>query len=96
MLPILAVFPKFEDLTDKLQNHCIDIAHISETWQDLKKEEHKKKIDILDNRFGYKWYSYARPKFRDDGTKTCGGGSAILVNQRNFLSAELTDVYPSS
>ena len=87
-----SVFPKFNDLTDKLQNHRIDVAQISESWQDIKKDEHNKKIDILENRFGYKWYSFARPKFRDDGSKTCGGGSAVLVNQRSFLSSELKDI----
>ena len=87
-----SVFPKFNDLTQKLLNHRIDVAHISESWQDTKKREHNTKIDMLENRFGYKWYGYARPKYRDDGSKTCGGGSAILVSQRNFLSSELKDI----
>ena len=90
-----SLFPKFDDFTDKLLNHRIDVAHISETWQDLKKPDHNQKIDILENRFGYKWYSFARPKYKDDGSKTGGGGSAILVNQRNFLSAEIKDIIVS-
>ena len=32
--------------------HRIDIVQISETWQDLKKEEHNEKIDILKNKYG--------------------------------------------
>ena len=48
-----SIFPKINDLDDKLQNSRIDIAQISETWQDLKKKEHNDKIDVLKNRFGY-------------------------------------------
>ena len=62
-----SVFPKFNDLVDKLQNSRIDIAQISETWQDLKKKEHNDKIDVLKNRYGYIWYSFARSKYRDEG-----------------------------
>ena len=87
-----SVFPKFRDLIQKLQNSRIDLAQISETWQDLNKKDHNDKIDILINKFGYKWYSYARPKYKDDGSLTGGGGSAILVNSRNWLSDHLTDI----
>ena len=87
-----SLFPKFKDFTEKLLNHRIDIAQISETWQDIKKGDHNDKIEILENRLGYKWYSVARPKFRDNGTRTGGGGSAILVNQRNFLSSKMNEV----
>ena len=68
------------------------MAQISETWQDVKKHEHNEKIDILENVLGYKWYSYARPKFRDDGSLTGGGGTAILVNTRNWLSEPLLNI----
>ena len=84
-----SIFPKHKDLIEKLQNHRIDIAQISESWQDITKKEHNDKIDELENRFGFKWYSFARKKFRDDGTKTCGGGTAVMVNQRNFMSSKL-------
>ena len=87
-----SIFPKFRDFTEKLQNHRVDIAQISETWQDVKKQEHNNMIDILENRLGKKWCSTARPKFRDNGTKTGGGGCAILINQRNFLSSRITDI----
>ena len=78
-----SVFPKFRDLVQKLQNSRIDVAQISETWQDVKKKDHNDKIDTLKNKFGYTWYSYARSKYKDDGSLTGGGGSAILVNSRN-------------
>ena len=42
-----SIFPKFNDLVEKLQNSRIDIAQISETWQDIKKKEHNDKIDVL-------------------------------------------------
>ena len=87
-----SLFPKFKDFTQKLQNHRIDIAQISETWQDVNKQEHNQKIDILENKFGFKWYSFARPKYKDNGQMTGGGGSAVLVNQRNFLSAKIKDI----
>ena len=80
-----SVFPKFKDLVGKLQNNSIDIAQISETWQDKNKAEHNDKIDILENRIGFKWYSYARPKYKDNGQMSGGGGSAILVNRKTFL-----------
>ena len=87
-----SIFPKLKDLAEKLQNNSIDIAQISETWQDIHKQEHNDKIDILENRLGYKWYSYARPKYKDDGQMSGGGGSAILINQRTFLSSEIRDI----
>ena len=70
----------------------MDIAQISETWQGVRKGDHNDKIDRLDNQYGYKWYSYARPKYRDDGSITGGGGSAVLVNSRNWLSNQLEDI----
>ena len=87
-----SVFPKFDDLVDKLVHHRVDVAQISETWQDVKKQDHKQKIEELENKYGYKWYSFARPKFRDDGSLTGGGGSTILVNQRNFSSSKIDDI----
>ena len=87
-----SVFPKLSDLTEKLLNHRIDVAQISESWQDLQNDDHNKKIDILEHRFGYKWYGFARPKIRKDGTKTGGGGTAVLINQRTFLSSLIQDI----
>ena len=87
-----SVFPKYDDLVKKLQNHAIDVAQISETWQDVNKKEHNDKIDVLEHRFGFKWHGFARPKYRDNGSLTGGGGSAILVNQRNFTSTTIEDI----
>ena len=75
-----------------LQNHRIDIAQISETWQDVKKKDHNDKIDFLKNKLGYTWFSFARPKYKDDGSLTGGGGTAILINSRNWLSQSLDDI----
>ena len=87
-----SIFPKFNDLVLKLQNHRIDLAQISETWQDVNKKDHNDKIDILEHKLGYKWYSFARPKYRDTGSLTGGGGTAVLVNSRNWLSQHLDDI----
>ena len=87
-----SVFPKFSDLIQKLQNNRVDIGQISETWQDINKSDHKDKLNSLENQYGYKWYSYARPKYRDDGSLTGGGGCALLVNSRNWLSDHLDDI----
>ena len=87
-----SLFPKHYDLIKKLINNRIDIAQISETWQDVKKEDHNEKIDELENKYGYKFYSVARSKYRDDGSLTGGGGSAILVNERNFSSCKINDI----
>ena len=87
-----SVFPKFSDLIQKLQNNRVDIGQISETWQDINKSDHKNKLNSLENQYGYKWYSYARPKYRDDGSLTGGGGCALLVNSRNWLSHHLDDI----
>ena len=76
----------------KLQNSRVALAQISETWQDLKKNDHNEKIDTLENDIGYKWYSYARPKYKDDGSLTGGGGTAILVNSRNWLSEQIDEI----
>ena len=43
-----SIFPKFADLVHKLQNSRIDIGQISETWQDINKNEHNQKIDVLE------------------------------------------------
>ena len=45
------IFPKFGDLVDILNNYWIDTAKIYETWQDVRKKEHNKKIDSLENQF---------------------------------------------
>ena len=87
-----SVFPKYSDLVHKLQNNRVDICQISETWQDINKSDHNNKINSLENQFGYKWYSYARSKYRDDGSLTGGGGCALLVNSRNWLSDQLDDI----
>ena len=87
-----SAFPKWNDLTQRLQNSRIDLAQISETWQDIKKKDHNDKIDILENTLGYKWYSFARPKYKDDGSLTGGGGTAVVVNSRNWLSEHLDEI----
>ena len=87
-----SIFPKFADLIEKINNHRLDIIQISETWQDVNKDDHKHKIDILENHYGFKWYSFARSKYRDDGSATGGGGTAVLVNQRNFSSSIIQDI----
>ena len=87
-----SVFPKYNDLVEKLQNSRVDLAQISETWQDIRKDDHNDKINRLEMQYGYKWYSYARPKYRDNGSLTGGGGSAVLVNSRNWLSNQLDDI----
>ena len=46
----------------------------------------------MENQHGFKWYSYSRAKYRDDGSLTGGGGCAILVNKRNWLSDHLEDI----
>ena len=61
----------------------------NKSWQDLKNDDHNNKIDILENRFGYKWYGFARSRVRNDGSKTGGGGTAVLVNQRTFVSSQI-------
>ena len=58
----------------------------------MNKKDHNDKIDLLENKHGYLWYSYARPKYKDDGSLTGGGGSAILVNSRNWLSQQLHEI----
>jgi hypothetical protein len=87
-----SLFPKFEDFTEKLVNNRIDVVQISETWQDVKKMDHKDKIDLLENKYGYKSYSFARHKYRDNGDLTGGGGSEIFVSQRNFTSSLIEDI----
>ena len=76
----------------RLQNHRLDLVQISETWQDGNKKEHNDKIDELNNKFGYNWFSYSRPKYKDDGSLTGGGGSAILVNSRKWLAQRLDEL----
>ena len=58
----------------------------------MKKNDHNEKIDILENHIGYKWYSYARPKYKDNGLLTGGGGTAILVDSRNWLSQQIDEI----
>ena len=87
-----SLFPKYNDFIEKLVNHRIDVSQISETWQDVKKDDHNNKIDELLNKFGFEWYSFARPKYRENGSLTGGGGSAIFVNQRNFASSKIEEI----
>lgn len=87
-----SIFPKFSDLVEKLIHHRIDVTQISETWHDVTNDDHKHKIDILENKLGFKFYSIARQKFRDDGSLTGGGGAAILVNQKNYSSCLIEDI----
>ena len=87
-----SVFPKQDDLIEHLQNHRIDFAHISETWQDINSQDHNDKISDLENIYGYKWFSFARPKYKEDSTRGGGGGSAVLVNLRHFNADTIEDV----
>ena len=87
-----SIFPKLDDLLEKLTNHRIDIAQISETWQDITKNDHNDKIDMLENKYGFKWHGFARQKYRDDGSLTGGGGTTLIVNQRNFTSSKIDDI----
>ena len=75
-----SVFPKQDDLIEHLQTHRIDFAHISETWQDINSQDHNDKISELENIHGYKWFGFARPKYKEDNSRGGGGGSALLVN----------------
>ena len=87
-----SIFPKFDDLIEKLLNHTIDVLQISETWHDILKQSHNDKIDMLEQRFGFKWHGFARKKYRDNGQVTGGGGTAIVVNQRNFISSTIDEI----
>ena len=87
-----SIFPKFNDLVDHLQKHRIDIAQISETWEDTSSANHNDKIDILENKYGYKWLSFSRPKYKEDKTKGGGGGSAVIVNMRHFNADIIEDI----
>ena len=87
-----SIFPKFDDMVEKLLNHTIDVLQISETWHDVHKQGHNDKIDILEHRYGFKWHGFARPKYRENGQLTGGGGTAILVNQRNFISSIIDEI----
>ena len=87
-----SIYPKFDDFIHKLVHHRIQIAQISETWQDINNNDHNKKIDTLENKYGYKHYSFARPKYRDTGARTGGGGVAVIVNQRNFSSSRIDEI----
>ena len=87
-----SVFPKFDDLVEKALNLNIDVIQISETWHDVQKQSHNEKIDILEQRYGYKWHGFARPKYRETGQLAGGGGAAILVNQRNFISNTIDEI----
>jgi hypothetical protein len=83
------ISPPSHFLKVALRNSSIDLCQISETWQDINKKDHNDKIEWLEKQFGYKWYSFVRPKYRDDGSLTGGGGCAVLVNTRNWLSIHL-------
>ena len=87
-----SLFPKYNHFIEKLVNNRFDVVQISETWQDVNKHEHNQKIEELENKLGFKYYSFARAKYRDDGSLTGGGGSAILVNQRNFSSSIIKEI----
>ena len=87
-----SVFPKFKDLTEHLENHRIDIGHISESWEDINSKDHKEKKDVLENRSGFYWFSYARPKYKEDKTKGGGGGSAVLVNKRHYNACIIEEI----
>ena len=54
-----SLFPKFEDFTNTLTHYNIDVATISETWEDVNDTNHAKYIDILRNVYGYDWHSLA-------------------------------------
>ena len=87
-----SIFPKFNDLIDHLQKHRIDIGQISETWEDISSKNHRDKIELLENKYGYKWLSFSRPKYKEDKTKGGGGGSAVIVNMRHFNADIIEDI----
>ena len=50
-----SLFPKFDDFSEKLLNLRIDVAQISESWQDVNKDDHNNKIATLEHSLGHKW-----------------------------------------
>ena len=87
-----SVFPKFVHFTEQLVNYRIGIASISETWEDVSNVHHKLLISNLENKNGFKWFGCSRPKVKDNGTKTAGGGQAIVVNSHYFDASKITDI----
>ena len=47
---------------------------------------------MLENKHGFKWFSFARPKYKEDHTKGGGGGTATLVNMRHFNADKIEEI----
>lgn len=89
-----SLFPKFDSFVCNLEHYHIDVATISETWEDILDKDHNDKIEILKNNHGYEWHSLARPKYLESGKRHGGGGVAVITKCTTFYTTVLDIIVP--
>ena len=89
-----SLFPKLDSFTSVLEHYQIDVAVISETWEDVMSPDHCDKINKLRNEHGYDWNSLARPKLLENGRRYGGGGVAVVTKCSTFHVNVLDVVVP--
>ena len=91
-LPVVApynmrsLFPKVGNFKTDMLERGIDVAFVSEVWEQSEKKEHANEIERMLEIDGLKYLSHSRPSYKK------GGGVALIINQDNFTCDKL-DVF---
>ena len=89
---VRSVFPKLKDFKNILFSRNITIASVSETWEVPGSIHHSLVKQDLEQRMGYKWFGVGRPKLKENGEWTQGGGQAVLVNTAHMTANIIKEI----
>ena len=70
----------------------ITIASVSETWEVPDSIHHSLIKQDLEHNLGYKWFGAGRPKVKENGKWTQGGGHAVLVNMAHMDATKIKEI----
>ena len=83
---VRSLFPKIKSFKIDIIDRGVDVAFVSEVWEQKENHEHALEIEKMLEINGLKYLSKSRP------AKSRGGGVALIVNQQNFSLQSLDEV----
>ena len=87
-----SLWPKMKNFKHILFTKSITIASVSETWEVPESIHHSLVKQDLEHNMGYKWFGVGRPKVKENGEWTQGGGHAILVNIAHMDANKIKEI----
>ena len=83
---VRSLFPKIKSFKIDIIERGVDVAFVSEVWEQKENQGHALEIEKMLEINGLKYLSKSRP------AKSRGGGVALIVNQEKFSIQNLDDV----